>query len=100
MPIEFIEYFLSKKKNKDANELDMTYIRYTKDIYDNHLDLVQTYDDNTKIYTIDAEYERFINERIEYAPEVIKAFTDKKDNRFVYAVKILKNLLKKLLKRF
>ena len=94
MPIEFIEYFLSKKKNKDANELDMTYIKYTKNIYDNHLDLVQTYDDNIKIYTIDAEYERFINERIEYAPEVIKAFTDKKDNRFVYAVSIDKSYQK------
>ena len=94
MPIEFIEYFLSKKKNKDANELDMTYIRYTKDIYDNHLDLVQTYDDNIKIYTIDAEYERCIHERIEYAPEVINAFTDKKDDRFVYAVSIDKSYQK------
>ena len=58
------------------------------------VDLVQTYDDNTKIYTIDAEYERFINERIEYAPEVIKAFTDKKDDRFVYAVSIDKSYQK------
>ena len=94
MPIEFIEYFLSKKKNKDANELDMTYIKYTKNIYDNHLDLVKTYDDNIKIYTINAEYERCIHERIEYAPEVIKAFTDKKDNRFVYAVSIDKSYQK------
>lgn len=94
MPIEFIEHFLSKKKNKDANELDMTYIKYTKDIYDNHLDLVQTYDNNIKIYTIDAEYERIIHERIEYAPEVIKAFTDKKDDRFVYAVSIDKSYQK------
>ena len=94
MPIEFIEYFLSKKKNKDANELDMTYIKYTKDIYDNHLDLVQTYDDNIKIYTINAEYERCIHEHIEYAPEVINAFTDKKDDRFVYAVSIDKSYQK------
>ena len=49
---------------------------------------------NIKIYTIDAEYERFINERIEYAPEVIKAFTDKKDDRFVYAVSIDKSYQK------
>ena len=94
MPIEFIEHFLSKKKNKDANELDMQYIKYTKAIYDNHLDLVQTCDDNIKIYTVDVEYERFIHERIEYAPEVVKAFTDKKDGRFVYAVSVDKSYQK------
>ena len=94
MPIEFIEHFLSKKKNKDANELDMQYIKYTKAIYDNHLDLIQTCDDNIKIYTVDAEYERFIHERVEYAPEVIKAFTDKKDGRFVYAVSVDKSYQK------
>ena len=94
MPIEFIEHFLSKKKNKDANELDMQYIKYTKAIYDNHLDLIQTCDDNIKIYTIDAEYERTIHEHVEYAPEVVKAFTDKKDGRFVYAVSIDKSYQK------
>ena len=50
--------------------------------------------DNIKIYTINAEYERCIHERIEYAPEVIKAFTDKKDDRFVYAVSIDKSYQK------
>lgn len=94
MPIEFIEHFLSKKKNKDANELDMQYIKYTKAIYDNHLDLIQTCDDNIKTYTIDAEYERTIHERVEYAPEVVKAFTDKKDGRFVYAVSVDKSYQK------
>ena len=72
----------------------MQYIKYTKAIYDNHLDLIQTCDDNIKIYTIDAEYEKTVHERVEYAPEVVKAFTDKKDGRFVYAVSIDKSYQK------
>ena len=52
------------------------------------------FNDNIKIYTIDAEYERTVHEHVEYAPEVVKAFTDKKDGRFVYAVSIDKSYQK------
>ena len=91
MPIEFIKYFLEKKKNKDINEENLDYLIYTKSIYDNYIDMIKTYNENTDINIINTEYENKVYNNLE---TTIKTYTDKKDDRLVYATSINKSYQK------